>query len=230
MSDHQNCSAGNEDELCILRADRSMLGQAMVKACDLLSERIYGNPARSPGHNARIVLERALAATMPGADRNIPDVAQPTLDIDLIEVVAMGICAKTAIKNGGSGHGCWWELGTEAKDGFRDIAKSLLAAQPPAAPVEPTDCKHRIAVTPRNGAPHGAGFACGLTGGHCIAKAGCGYEPHARSSVDVVERLRPIANYIGLYKPHCQTILEAADEIERLRNALQPTAQWRGDR
>jgi hypothetical protein len=37
------------------------------------------------------------------------------------------------------------------------------------------------------------------------------------SSPDIVERLKPIANYVGLYKPHCQTILEAAAEIERLR-------------
>jgi ABC-type branched-subunit amino acid transport system substrate-binding protein len=39
----------------------------------------------------------------------------------------------------------------------------------------------------------------------------------ASSSPDIVERLKPIANYVGLYKPHCQTILEAAAEIERLR-------------
>lgn len=37
---------------------------------------------------------------------------------------------------------------------------------------------------------------------------------------DILERLRPIANYVGLYKPHCQTILEAADEIGQLRCAL----------
>lgn len=80
MTAHNNCSAATEDELCVVRADRSMLGQAIVKACDLLAERIYGNPARSPGHNARIVLERALAATMPGADRSITDDAQGTVE------------------------------------------------------------------------------------------------------------------------------------------------------
>lgn len=31
-------------------------------ACDLLAERVYGNKARSPGHNARLVLEAMLAA------------------------------------------------------------------------------------------------------------------------------------------------------------------------
>lgn len=70
-------------------------------------------------------------------DRLTGTLARPTLNLDLIEVVAMGLCAKTAIKNGGAGHGCWWELGAEAKDGFRDIAGSLIASQPsPAAPVE----------------------------------------------------------------------------------------------
>lgn len=33
---------------------------AMLEACDLLAERKYGNAARSPGHNARLVLEGAL--------------------------------------------------------------------------------------------------------------------------------------------------------------------------
>lgn len=37
------------------------LRTAMQKACDLLAERKYGSPARSPGHNARLVLERALS-------------------------------------------------------------------------------------------------------------------------------------------------------------------------
>jgi len=32
-------------------------------ACDLLAERTYGNAARSPGHNARVVLEKLLSAT-----------------------------------------------------------------------------------------------------------------------------------------------------------------------
>jgi hypothetical protein len=33
---------------------------AIARAIDLLTERTYGSPARSPGHNARLVLERAL--------------------------------------------------------------------------------------------------------------------------------------------------------------------------
>lgn len=36
--------------------------QAMREACDLLAERKHGNNARSPGHNARLILEHALAA------------------------------------------------------------------------------------------------------------------------------------------------------------------------
>lgn len=35
---------------------------AMTRAIDLLTERTYGSPARSPGHNARLVLEAALKA------------------------------------------------------------------------------------------------------------------------------------------------------------------------
>lgn len=34
--------------------------QAMKEACDLLAERTYGSPARSPAHNARLRLESAL--------------------------------------------------------------------------------------------------------------------------------------------------------------------------
>ncbi|WP_156041735.1 hypothetical protein [Bradyrhizobium sp. URHD0069] len=34
--------------------------QAIIEACDLLAERKYGSPARSPAHNARLVLEAAL--------------------------------------------------------------------------------------------------------------------------------------------------------------------------
>lgn len=36
------------------------LRQAMQEACDMLAERTYGSPARSPGHNARVRLESAL--------------------------------------------------------------------------------------------------------------------------------------------------------------------------
>lgn len=36
------------------------LREAMQEACDLLAERKYGSPARSPGHNARVALEWAL--------------------------------------------------------------------------------------------------------------------------------------------------------------------------
>lgn len=33
---------------------------AMKDACDLLAERRHGSPARSPGHNARLLLEGAV--------------------------------------------------------------------------------------------------------------------------------------------------------------------------
>ncbi|UGY15255.1 hypothetical protein HAP48_0043140 [Bradyrhizobium septentrionale] len=51
----------------------SKLRDSIVEACDLLAERKYGSPARSPGHNARLLLERALenvpkAPATPGAD------------------------------------------------------------------------------------------------------------------------------------------------------------------
>jgi hypothetical protein len=41
------------------------LKAAMDYACDLLAERTYGSPARSPGHNARLHLEAALSVTRP---------------------------------------------------------------------------------------------------------------------------------------------------------------------
>ncbi|WP_449044169.1 hypothetical protein [Paracoccus versutus] len=44
------------------------LSDAIRQACDLLAERKYGSPARSPAHNARLVLEAALTPA--------PDAAQ----------------------------------------------------------------------------------------------------------------------------------------------------------
>jgi len=43
-----------------LEARVGVLEGAMRMAADLLAERAHGNPARSPGHNARLVLEAAL--------------------------------------------------------------------------------------------------------------------------------------------------------------------------
>jgi hypothetical protein len=40
--------------------------EALEEARDLLMERIYGNPARSPGHNARLVIEGVLASLKEG--------------------------------------------------------------------------------------------------------------------------------------------------------------------
>lgn len=39
--------------------------EAMEKACDLLAERTHGNPARSPAHNARLVLESVAIQNRP---------------------------------------------------------------------------------------------------------------------------------------------------------------------
>jgi hypothetical protein len=50
--------------------ENERLRNAMKEACDLLAERKYGSPARSPGHNARLCLEAALepaAPKQPGA-------------------------------------------------------------------------------------------------------------------------------------------------------------------
>jgi hypothetical protein len=58
------CSAQQHDGPNPLRV-------AMARAIDLLTERTYGSPARSPGHNARLVLEAALAA--PVASTNRPE-------------------------------------------------------------------------------------------------------------------------------------------------------------
>lgn len=46
---------------------------AVKEACDLLAERKHGNAARSPGHNARLVLDSAIANVM------LPDPPAPAL-------------------------------------------------------------------------------------------------------------------------------------------------------
>lgn len=49
-------------ELAARDADIAKVVKALAYACDLLTERKYGSAARSPGHNARLAVERALAA------------------------------------------------------------------------------------------------------------------------------------------------------------------------
>lgn len=49
-------------ELALNQRDR--LTAAIKEACDLLAERKYGSNARSPGHNARLLLERALESAL----------------------------------------------------------------------------------------------------------------------------------------------------------------------
>ena len=36
-----------------------------------------------------------------------------------------------------------------------------------------TDCPARITVTPHNGAAHSGGYACSVTGGHCLPSTKC---------------------------------------------------------
>lgn len=43
----------------------TVLIDAAREACDLLAERKHGSPARSPGHNARLVLESAIREVAP---------------------------------------------------------------------------------------------------------------------------------------------------------------------
>lgn len=45
------------------QAEIDHLRTAMGSACDLLAERKFGSPARSPAHNARVVMEYALQTT-----------------------------------------------------------------------------------------------------------------------------------------------------------------------
>ena len=40
-------------------SENRALRRAIREACDMLAERTWGNPARSPGHNARLILETA---------------------------------------------------------------------------------------------------------------------------------------------------------------------------
>lgn len=54
---------------------------AIREAIDLLAERKHGSPARSPGHNARLVLEAALRSAPPvGARVTVQEAARVLLD------------------------------------------------------------------------------------------------------------------------------------------------------
>jgi len=54
--------SGPVNDACSQAADEiERLRAAMKEACDLLAERAYGSPARSPAHNARLRLEAAMA-------------------------------------------------------------------------------------------------------------------------------------------------------------------------
>jgi hypothetical protein len=48
------------DATTLLRAQNDRLVQALEEASDLLAERKYGSPARSPAHNARNLIDAAL--------------------------------------------------------------------------------------------------------------------------------------------------------------------------
>lgn len=52
------------DRMDRLAADNGSLRAAAQEACDLLAERRQGSLARSPGHNARLILEGALHASI----------------------------------------------------------------------------------------------------------------------------------------------------------------------
>lgn len=54
--------------------------KGMQEACDLPAERTYGNPARSPGHNARLVLEASLQAPCLGTRELGPRIAAIVTD------------------------------------------------------------------------------------------------------------------------------------------------------
>jgi hypothetical protein len=60
------------DALCVVETDLDRLRTAAKEACDLLAERKHGSPARSPGHNARRLLECTLS-TLASAERSYPD-------------------------------------------------------------------------------------------------------------------------------------------------------------
>lgn len=62
----------------------------------------------------------------PTHQNNFGVTAGDTPTFDIVELLAMGLCAKTAIKNGGAGHGKWWELGPGAKAAFRTAAETML--------------------------------------------------------------------------------------------------------
>lgn len=69
------------------------------------------------------------------------------------------------------GEKCYCDTSDFVGSGMEKTVDAVLAL----SSTDRADCAHRIEVTPRNGAPHGAGFACGLSGGHCQPKDGCGY-------------------------------------------------------
>lgn len=71
------------DQLCIARADIALLSNAMREACEFLMETKYGSPARSPGHNARVRLERALELV--GV---VPAEGEPASASDLVKIAA----------------------------------------------------------------------------------------------------------------------------------------------
>jgi len=58
-------------------AERDRLRGAMTEAVDLLLERTYGSPARSPGHNARLVLQAALKGASSSTGKTAAAVRAP---------------------------------------------------------------------------------------------------------------------------------------------------------
>lgn len=81
------------------------LRTAMFDACDLLMERKQGSAARSPNHNARLVLERALAATSPPSEPSDGELRETVKGMDLLAMARTAGFSRSALH--GVTHTVW---------------------------------------------------------------------------------------------------------------------------
>jgi hypothetical protein len=122
-------AGGNTNAIWCVRAALRIetLEAGIREACDLLAERIHGNPARSAGHNARVRLESTLASPDVSAPMRAPS-RHPSIQamIDACKAKGLGDAADYIVEledllNYGRGRSATWR-GIAAAMGYEPLA------------------------------------------------------------------------------------------------------------
>lgn len=233
------------DRLCVVEADLSRLRGAVTEAIELLTERKQGSPARSPGHNARILLERALAAqpTNSGQAEPVRDACCETgvvpntgqaeccpyaIDGCVLENREVGpcLCANTVQRQEGA---------EPTQVQLRKLVDVVWNEATESTTVPSTKWADRLIakVFPQSQSEASSGASspprcnrCGSSGDVVMLCAGC-QSPLPREGATMSEALKALLSYQQadedgvMVLASRQAIHEVADHLEKLRRTLE---------